>query len=369
MENKPKLSIIVPLYNAEKFIDRCMSSILAQTLTDCEVILVNDGSSDRSGELCRRYQAENNRIIYIEKENGGAGSARNLGIEAARGEYLAFPDVDDWFSPDMYRELYDLAKSGDYDVVFSGVNYYKQSESGAPVYSRTDNIKAAALHTQRECRENIMTFFPTTTIFDVPWNKLYKRSLAIEHNIRFSDIRRCQDAMFNLDFYNCIQSAASTDKAYYNYLENTAQDVQRKFPKDYINIVIRYYTHLIKTLSGWGVYGGDVRVHYDTTFVLAIYSTASRFDNPLWGLSKKEREEYIEDILNRPQITAFLPAAQVRDDAKDKLEILKSKKHQGNNQTSQKGSFKGKAQAKQAAHERIQKTEKMICSFLIKTEQ
>ena len=325
MENKPKLSIIVPLYNAEKFIDRCMSSILAQTLTDCEVILVNDGSSDRSGELCRRYQAENDRVIYIEKENGGAGSARNLGIEAARGEYLAFPDVDDWFSPDMYRELYDLAKSGDYDVVFSGVNYYKQSEGGAPVYSRTDNIKAAALHTQRECRKNIMTFFPTTTIFDSPCNKLYKYSVVKDNNLCFPDMRRCQDAMFNLDFYNCIQSAASTDKAYYCYLENTVEDVRRKFPKDYINIVILYYTHLIETLNNWGMYSGDVRVHYDTTFVLAIYSTASRFDNPLWGLSKKEQEEYIEDILSRPEITAFLPAAQVRDDAKDKLEILKAK--------------------------------------------
>ena len=325
MENKPALSIIVPLYNAEKFIDKCMSSILAQTFTDYEVILVNDGSTDRSGELCRRYQSANDRVIYIEKENGGAGSARNLGRGSARGEYLAFPDVDDRFSPDMYRELYDLAKSGNYDVVFSGVNYYKQSEGGEPVYSRTDNIKAAALHTQRECRENIMTFFPTTTIFDVPWNKLYKRSVAAEHNVRFSDTRRCQDAMFNLDFFNHINSAASTDKAYYNYLENTAEDVQRKFPKDYINIVIRYYTHLINTLTGWGVYGGDIRTHYDTTFVLAIYSTASRFDNPLWGLSKKEQEEYIEDILSRPEITAFLPTAQVRDDAKDKLEILKSK--------------------------------------------
>ena len=325
MENKPALSIIVPLYNAEKFIDRCMSSILAQTMTDYEVILVNDGSTDRSGELCRSYQARDERIIYIEKENGGAGSARNRGIEAARGEYLAFPDVDDWFSPKMYSELYDLAKNGNYDVVFSGVDYYKQGENGEPVFSRTQNIESVSLRSQQECRQSIMTFFPTTTIFDVPWNKLYKRSVAIEHNVRFSDTWRCQDAMFNLDFFNHINSAASANKAYYCYLENTAEDVRRKFPKDYINIVIRYYTHLINTLSEWGVYSGDIRTHYDTTYVLAIYSTAARFDNPLWGLSKKEREEYIEDILNRPQITAFLPAAQVRDDAKDKLEILKSK--------------------------------------------
>ena len=325
MENKPALSIIVPLYNAEKFIDKCMSSILAQTFTDYEVILVNDGSTDRSAEFCRRYQTANDRVIYIEKENGGAGSARNLGIESARGEYLAFPDVDDWFSPDMYRELYDLAKSGGYDVVFSGVNYYKQSEGGEPVFSRTQNIEAVSFTSQQECRENIMTFFPTTTIFDVPWNKLYKRSVAAEHNVRFSDTRRCQDAMFNLDFYNHINSAASTDKAYYNYLENTVEDVRRKFPKNLIDINLMYYTRLMDTMTSWGVYSGKIKEHYDTSLVLSVYSTIDRYDNPLWQLNKQEQIGYINDILNRKEIESFLPGALVREDASLKYTLIKNK--------------------------------------------
>ena len=324
MENNPEISVIVPVYNAEKHLDRCMDSILAQTFRDYEVILVNDGSTDGSGDLCKKYAALDSRIIYIEKENGGAGSARNAGIEKARGKYLAFPDSDDRFDPSMYEELYKLAESGDYDVVFSGVDYYTQTD-GEPVYSRTQNIEAVSFADRKICRENIMTFFPTTTIFDVPWNKLYKRSVITENNISFTDIRRCQDAVFNLDFFNCIDSAASVDKAYYCYIENTVEDVRRKFPINYIDITVYYYTHLIGLLKDWGVYDGDIRIHYDSSFVLSIYSTINRFDNPRWGLSKEEQRKYIDDILDRGEITDFLYDARVRDSVMPVYELLKAK--------------------------------------------
>ena len=325
MAAKPKISIIVPIYNAEKYIDRCMDSIFSQTFTDYEVILVNDGSTDNSGMICRRYAEKDGRITYIEKENGGAGSARNSGMEAANGRYLAFPDADDWFEPQMYAELFALADSGDYDVVFSGVNYYKQTGDGKTEFSRTQNIKAASFDSREDCRKNIMTFFPTTTIFDVPWNKLYKRSIVTENGIRFTDIRRCQDAMFNLDFFNCINSAASVDKAYYNYMENTSADVQRKFPKDYIDVTVFYYTRLIETLREWGVYEGDIRRHYDSSYVLSVYSTADRYDNPRWGLNKTEQKAYIEDCLGRKEVADYLPEADVREDVKPILEIVRNK--------------------------------------------
>lgn len=325
MENKPKISIIIPVYNAEKFLDRCMRSVLAQPLQDCEIILVNDGSTDSSGVICRKFRDADSRVVYIEKENGGAGSARNAGMQAAHGEYLAFPDADDWFEPEMYEKLYELAESGGYDMVFSGVNYYKQTADGKTEYSRTQNLKPLAFSTQDACRAHIMDFFPTTTIFDVPWNKLYKRQIAAENNLKFPDIRRCQDATFNIDFFNCIQSAASVDKAYYNYMENTVADVRRKFPKNEIDIVTFYYPHLIDILTSWGVYGGDIKTHYDTTFVLSVYSTADRYDNPLWKLDKAGQRGYVLDCLGRREIQEYLPRANVREDALPILEIVKNK--------------------------------------------
>lgn len=326
MKKEPKISIIVPIYNAEKYIERCLKSIYAQTFQDYEIILVNDGSKDRSSEICHAFQEKDARIHVIDKENGGAGSARNAGMEVASGEYLAFPDVDDWFQPEMYEELYNLAKTKDFDVAFSGVNYYKQKEDMEVEYSRSAYCEKTEFLTQESCRENIMSYFPTSTIFDVPWNKLYKRSIVVNNNVIFTDLRRCQDAMFNLDFYNHVSRAVSTNKAYYNYMENTTEGVQRKFPKNYIDINVTYFEHLIELLTEWGIYQGEVKKHYDTSYVIAVYETMGMYENPLWNLNQREKKQYVLDIMNKKEVQKFLKAAEVREDVSIQLNILREKK-------------------------------------------
>ena len=106
----PEISIIVPVYKVEKYLDTCVRSILAQTFTDFELILVDDGSPDQCGALCDAYAVEDSRIVVIHKENGGLSSARNAGIEAARGTYIGFVDSDDYIAPDMYSFLYENMK-------------------------------------------------------------------------------------------------------------------------------------------------------------------------------------------------------------------------------------------------------------------
>ena len=324
MEN-PKISVIVPVYNAEKYIDRCMQSIYNQTFTDYEIILVNDGSKDKSAEICRKYAQNDKRITFIDKENGGAGSARNAGIEAAKGQYLAFPDVDDWFEPEMYEVLYNIAISRDYDMVFSGANYFSKTKEGKLVFSRTSVPPDVQYTTAGDCRKNVMDFFPTSTIFDVPWNKLYKRSIAIKNNVRFSDTRRCQDAMFNIDFYNASNSAIGIGKAYYNYIENDIAGVQRKFPKNYIDINIAYFDKLISILRSWDIYHGKIKQHYDTSFVISIYETMTMFDNPLWNMNKAEKKDYILGIMNRTEVREMLENADIREDAQEQYRVIKEK--------------------------------------------
>lgn len=319
-----KISIIVPVYNAEKYIDRCIKSIYAQTFTDYEIILVNDGSKDDSLALCRKYAEKDSRITVIDKENGGAGSARSKGIEIARGEYLAFPDVDDWFEPNMYEELYALAKSGDYDMVFSGVNYYG-NEKGVLRYKQSITCGDNTYKTQEECRKNVMDFFPTSTIFDVPWNKLYKRRVAIDNNVRFANTKRCQDAMFNIDFYNAAKSVASVDKAYYNYIENTVEGFQRKFPKNYIDIIVLYYSHLKDILTSWGMYEGDIKTHYDSSIAIAVYEAMEALDNPNWKLNGREKHQFVADIMGRDGVQVLLKGASIRDDVKETYRILADK--------------------------------------------
>ena len=110
--NKLTISVIVPVYNTELYLHRCIDSILSQTFTDFELLLINDGSTDRSGEICDEYAGKDKRVRVFHKENGGVSSARNIGLDEARGEWIAFVDSDDWVSPKLLEILHGEAEKG-----------------------------------------------------------------------------------------------------------------------------------------------------------------------------------------------------------------------------------------------------------------
>ena len=118
---QPRISIIVPVYNAEEYLERCISSLRSQTLEDIEIILVDDSSKDSSLEICNKAAAEDSRIKVIHKVNEGAGKARNAGLAVATGDYIGFVDCDDFVVPEMFRTLYDRAEKYGSDLVMSGV--------------------------------------------------------------------------------------------------------------------------------------------------------------------------------------------------------------------------------------------------------
>ncbi len=134
--SKPKVSVIVPVYKAEKYIHRCLGSLVNQTLHDIEIILVDDGSPDNSRKICDDYAAKDNRIKVIHKENGGVSSARNAGIKAATGEYSIHCDPDDWVELTAYEKLYNKAKETDADMVVC--DYYAVTNGNVCVVCETD---------------------------------------------------------------------------------------------------------------------------------------------------------------------------------------------------------------------------------------
>lgn len=134
----PKISIIVPVYNVEKYLEKCVRSILAQTFTDFELILVDDGSPDSSGAMCDQFAEQDQRVKVIHKENGGLSDARNAGIEIATGEYLGFVDSDDYIADDMYELLYTNIVKEDADLSICGI--YDVYEGKEPVEKQQQYI-------------------------------------------------------------------------------------------------------------------------------------------------------------------------------------------------------------------------------------
>lgn len=180
----PKISIIVPVYNVEEYLENCINSILNQTFKDFELILVNDGSTDKSLDICKHYKNIDDRIYIIDKKNGGLSSARNVGLDIAKGEYIAFVDSDDYIHPQMYEILYNVIIKNDADMslcdfkkVFSlneNLIFYDKSNDEFMKIEYLTNIES--LHRMNQ---------NNGVVFVVAWNKLYKRELF--NNLRYKE--------------------------------------------------------------------------------------------------------------------------------------------------------------------------------------
>lgn len=193
-QSRVKVSVILPVYNQEQYLGKCMDSLINQTLADIEIICVNDGSTDNSAQLLSEYAAKDARITIINTENKGAGAARNTGIKAACGEYLLFPDSDDWFEATMLERAYRRAKSDNADItIFKSIQYDNQTENIRPcTYSvRTDKLPKHRPFSVGSCECNVFR-----NIMGWAWDKLYKRSFVLNSGLSFQEQRTTNDMYF-----------------------------------------------------------------------------------------------------------------------------------------------------------------------------
>lgn len=208
----PKISIIVPIYNAENTLYSCIKSILSQSFKDYELILVNDGSIDNSLQICNKLLESDSRIIIINQENKGVSSARNNGLDIARGEYITFIDADDSITEQFLQEF--ISNIGDSDCIIGGAVFETSSQkcSNKPLETNDNGycrVKSNALINER----NIIEFY-----IRVPWGKLYKREIINSYSLKFDNaITFGEDFLFNLSFLNHAHDICIIDKCNYIY--------------------------------------------------------------------------------------------------------------------------------------------------------
>lgn len=287
----PFVSLIIPLYNAEKYIRRCLDSAMQQTFSDMEIIVVNDGSEDSSLEICREYEKMDSRFHVIDKENTGVSDSRNRAIDLAQGEYLQFLDSDDWLAPDATESLVYAAKKYDCDLVIA--DFYRVD--GA-VFTEKQHIRERGLLTREQYAEYMMQE-PADFYYGVLWNKLYRHSIIKDYQIRMNlELRWCEDFLFNLSYIRHAKRFTAIQTPIYYYMKRKGSIVSSDWKKANAVLLkfqlLKEYKALYQSMNLYEE--NKLRIN---AYVLAIAKDGGVAAPMSRRRKKLDEEDYIEDEL------------------------------------------------------------------------
>lgn len=234
--NEIKISVIVPIYNVEKYLKKCLDTIINQTLKEIEIICINDGSTDKSRKILEQYLKKDSRIIVIDKNNGGLSSARNAGMKIAKGEYIGFVDSDDWIDETMFEKLYNNAKENDSQMSICGVHKYddkaKQMLYDDPYFTLGYFDESF----DNRCFNHYETSGFIMDLCVMAWNKIYKRSFLEENKAVFPEGLIFEDGPFFFSIYFKMDRVSIVREFLYYYRINRVNSIIQKGDRNFINI-------------------------------------------------------------------------------------------------------------------------------------
>ncbi|WP_315523535.1 glycosyltransferase [Fusobacterium massiliense] len=283
---EPKISVIVPIYNSEKYLKKCIDSIVNQTLEDIEIILINDGSKDNSHLICLEYQEKfKEKIKYINNINIGCSATRNLGIKEAKAEYITFVDSDDYIEKDMYKDMYDLITKEESDIVITGIKCIKNKEIVKKKFIKKMN--------------NISDIFDEKNLINYVYAKIFKKSIIEKENIEFIINSHYQeDMVFSFMYCLNVKKVSFLNKLNYNYV---LHDMNSVFNLKKRQEVFISYDYLYRYLKKKNVDKRVLRYLYKLFDLYAIGGSYVLMSNSKIVSSedyKKYKKEFFERTLN-----------------------------------------------------------------------
>lgn len=310
-----KISVIIPVYNAEKYISQCIDSLLGQTLYyDCEFIFVNDGSTDQSAKILESYKKKDSRVIIIHQQNMGVSMARNHGLEKASGEYIGFVDADDYIEKDMFENLYKMAKLHNSDVVV--LNYQSEME-GKKVTSNYPFRKETILD-KDYIEQNVLPFLISSDSFNTVCTKIYRNKIIQENNILFpKNVPLGEDGIFNITFFCYASSMIYLKEAGYHYREVQGSATRDIMQKDYFLRSLQVYemgypNELYKVMNQ-----DKLQRLKAMKLIQSVMSLIYIYFTPTKDITFKNRYEYIQNMITNKKVRHSLPIFS--DEMSDKL--------------------------------------------------
>ncbi len=291
-----KVSIIVPVYNVAQYLEQCLDSVVRQTLKDVEIILVDDGSTDDSAKICRKYELQDARVKLISQHNQGLAAARQAGLDIATGEYIGFVDSDDWLELNMYEKMYQAAQKHDADIVFC--NVYRNEDKKEKAYF------ASGYYDRQKMEEvifpNLLAGFDRhggeTTIRWCNWLRLYKKQLIDAHHITFDKrFRRCQDLPFTFECTIHAQSYYYLGDEYLYHNRMNYESLSKGYTKNMWGLIKPLILYLQHVVDGYTAY--DFHEQMNRRAALFSFECCENENKPNNTRSMSERMAAIKQIM------------------------------------------------------------------------
>ncbi|MCT3385398.1 glycosyltransferase [Lactobacillus johnsonii] len=296
MTQNSKVSIILPIYNAEKYLEECVKSVITQTYQNIQIILVNDGSKDNSWEICQNLKKKDPRIIAITQKNSGVSVARNAGLNIADGEWIMFVDPDDVLSQDIVEKLL-LKTDSDVDIVACTCYGFNENEKKLAHFFANDrafisdktDLYLQLLNSRYGQSGSLIT------AIGVPWGKIYRRSFIDKYELKFDpNLRRMQDNVFNMYAFDYARKIYYLDKPLYFYRIDHVNKYNEKHIKEFKKIFLPVVREQYKCLNELGLYANE-RIYNEY-----INEVSNIYLNIIKGIILKEKNtEYIKREINQ----------------------------------------------------------------------
>lgn len=310
------VSVIIPVYNAELHLQKCIESLLSQTLQSCEFIFINDGSTDKSQFIIEKFQINDNRIILINQDNHGVSVARNQGLKIVSGNYIGFVDADDYIESDYFEKLHDEISQNNLDCV---VAKYKSTLDRHTSISNHP-FPSNEIYNKEFIKNKIIAFFIREDKLNTIWNKLYKSEIITSNpQIQFpKGIVIGEDGLFNLHFFNQCNNVKFIDYCGYNYLEVT-KSATRDVSKDYFSIALQQFNYDYKNEFGIDLPNEEITKIKSQRLINTLISLVNVYFNS----NLKSKNNYVYAMISHPIIRTIFKEywTEIRKD-KTKFQIL-----------------------------------------------
>lgn len=305
----PYISVIMPAYRVEHYIERAVDSLLSQTFRDFELIIVDDGSPDGTGRIADALAARDGRIRVIHQPNAGAPAARNRAMETAQGRYFFFMDADDWAEKDMLSALYALAEKHNLQAAVAGFyidTYYDDAHFIRQTLSQPDEIFSS----QADFRAAAWRLFDKNLLY-TPWNKLYRADYLRENSIRFPDTF-WDDFPFNLAVFRDIERVGVTERAYYHFIRARAESETARYRADMYEKREEENGWMIELYDHWQLRDPASREMIARRYAERVVGCVENVANPACPKTHRQKRQAVREMLLNPALKEALSIARPR---------------------------------------------------------